>query len=118
MAALSALQRYTRELAEFFSPYDLVMTPALAERPLPVGTIDPDGDDPMAEFTRTGLFTPFTAVFNVTGQPAISLPLFQGEDGLPAAVQFAAPPAGEALLLSLASQLEAEQQWTERRPSL
>jgi amidase len=118
MAALSALQRYTRELVEFFSPYDLVMTPALAERPLPVGTIDPDGDDPIAEFTRTGLFTPFTAVFNVTGQPAISLPLFQGEDGLPAAVQFAAPPAGEALLLSLASQLEAEQQWTERRPSL
>jgi amidase len=118
MAALSQLQRYTRELVDFFSPYDLVMTPALAERPLPIGTIDPDGDNPIAEFTRTGLFTPFTAVFNVTGQPAISLPLFQGEDGLPAAVQFAAPPTGEALLLSLGSQLEAEQRWHERRAPL
>jgi amidase len=72
----------------------------------------------MGEFARTGRFTPFTAVFNVTGQPAVSLPLFQGEDGMPLAVQFAGPPAGEALLLSLASQLEAELGWAERRPEL
>jgi amidase len=118
MAALSQLQRYTRELIEWQSQFDLLMTPALAQRPLEIGDIKPDGDDVMGEFARTGLFTPFTAVFNVTGQPALSLPLFHGEDGMPAAVQFAAPPLGEARLLTLASQLEAETGWAERRPEL
>jgi len=118
MAALSQLQRYTRELVAWQSQFDLLMTPALAQRPLEIGDIRPDGDNPLAEFARTGLFTPFTAVFNVTGQPAISLPLFHGEDGMPAAVQFAGPPLGEADLLTLAAQLEAETNWAERRPEL
>jgi amidase len=118
LAAMSQLQRYTRELIEWQAQFDLLMTPALAQRPLEIGEIKADGDEPMAEFARTGLFTPFTAVFNVTGQPAISLPLFHGEDGMPAAVQFAAPPLGEAHLLTLAAQLEAETNWSERRPEL
>ena len=118
LAALAQLQRYTREIVEWGSAFDLLMTPALAQRPLEIGDIKPDGDEPMAEFARTGLFTPFTAVFNVTGQPAISLPLFQGDDGLPVAVQFAGPPLGEAKLLTLAAQLEAETNWAERRPEL
>jgi amidase len=118
MAAMSQLQRYTRELVEWSSDYDVVMTPALAKRPLEVGDIKPDGDDPLGEFARTGLFTPYTAVFNVTGQPAMSMPLFQGEDGMPAAVQFAAPPLGEAALITLAAQLEAETGWPERRAEL
>ena len=118
MAALAQLQRYTRELVEFSSGFDMLMTPALAQRPLEVGDIKPDGDNPLGEFARTGLFTPFTAVFNVTGQPAISLPLFHGEDGMPLAVQFAGQPVGEAALLSLASQLEAECGWVERKPEL
>ena len=118
LAALSQLQRYTRELIEFQSDFDLLMTPALAQRPLEIGDIKPDGDDPMGEFGRTGLFTPFTAVFNITGQPAISVPLFQADDGMPAAVQFAAPPVGEAQLLTLAAQLEAETGWQQRRPDL
>ena len=49
----------------------------------------------MATFTRSGLFTPFTPVFNASGQPGISLPLFQGEDGLPLGVQIVGRPAGE-----------------------
>ena len=118
LAAMSQLQRYTRELIEWQSQFDVLMTPALAQRPLEIGDIKPDADDVMAEFARTGVFTPFTAVFNVTGQPAISLPLFHGEDGMPAAVQFAGPPLGEAKLLTLASQLEAETNWAERRPEL
>jgi amidase len=118
MAALSQLQRYTRELVEFASRFDLLLTPALAQRPLEIGAIDTDGPEPMVGFAQTGVFTPFTAVFNVTGQPAISLPLFHGEDGMPAAVQLAAPPLGEATLISLAAQLEAEQRWQERRPEL
>ena len=118
LAALSQLQRYTREFVAFCSGFDLLMTPALATRPLAIGDIDPEAEDPMAEFARTALFTPYTAVFNVTGQPAISLPLFHGEDGLPVAVQLAGQPAGEALLITLAAQLEAEQGWGERRPAL
>jgi amidase len=118
MGALAQLQRYTRELIEFSSGFDMLMTPALARRPLEIGDIKPDGDNPLGEFARTGLFTPFTAVFNVTGQPAISLPLFHGEDGMPLAVQFAGQPLGEAALLTLAGQLEAETGWAERRAQL
>ncbi|HEY1593785.1 MAG TPA: amidase [Thermoleophilaceae bacterium] len=118
MGALAQLQRYTRELIEFSSGFDMLMTPALARRPLEIGDIKPDGDNPLGEFARTGLFTPFTAVFNVTGQPAISLPLFHGEDGMPLAVQFAGQPLGEAALLTLAGQLEAETGWAERRAEL
>jgi amidase len=72
----------------------------------------------MSTFTRSGLFTPFTPVFNSTGQPAISLPLFQGEDGLPLGVQLAGRPAGEAALLALAAQLEEARPWVSRRPQL
>jgi amidase len=72
----------------------------------------------MARFRKSGYFTPFTAIFNVTGQPAISLPLYQGEDGLPTAVQLVGPPAREEVLLSLAVQLEAAQPWSDRVPGL
>ena len=60
--------------------------------------------------------TPNTQLFNMTGQPAISLPLFDGEDGLPLAVQLAGRPAGEAELLALAAQLESARPWSGRRP--
>jgi amidase len=116
LGALARLQRHARMIIEWMASYDLLLTPSLAERPLPIGTLDLDGDHVLAEFARTGLFTPFTAVWNVTGQPAMSVPLFQGEDGLPAGVQLVGPPAGEALLLSVAARLEAEKPWADRRP--
>ena len=118
LGALARLQRHARTIVEWMSSYDLLLTPSLAQRPLPIGELDLDGDHPLAEFARTGLFTPFTAVWNVTGQPAMSVPLFQGEDGLPAGVQLVGQPAGEALLLSLAARLEAEKPWAERRPAI
>ena len=93
------LQRFARRLVSFLAPYDALLTPALAERPLPLGTLDTDAPDPMSTFTRSGLFTPFTPVFNASGQPGISLPLFHGEDGLPLGVQLVGRPAGEAALL-------------------
>jgi amidase len=62
------------------------------------------------------LFTPYTAICNVIGLPAISLPLYQGDDGLPAAVQVIGRPAAEDVLLSLAGQLEAALPWASRRP--
>jgi amidase len=116
MGAASRLQRFARGLVGFLGGYDALLTPALAERPLPLGTLDTAAPDPMATFTRSGLFTPFTPVINATGLPGISLPLFEGEDGLPLAVQLVGRPAGEAKLLALAAQLEEAQPWADRRP--
>ncbi len=110
------LQGVARHIISFLEPYDALLTPALAERPLPIGTLDTAAPEPLETFTRAGLFTPFTPMINATGQPAISVPLFQGEDGLPLAVQLIGRPAGEGQLLALAAQLEAARPWTERRP--
>ena len=110
------LQALTRQLVQFLAPYDALLTPALAERPLPLGTLDTAAPDPMSTFTRSGYFTPFTPIFNASGQPAISLPLYEGEDGLPLAVQFAGRPAEEATLISLGRQLEIAMPWAQRRP--
>jgi amidase len=112
------LQAFTRQLVQFMEPYDTLLTPALAERPLPLGTLDAGAPDPMSTFTRSGLFTPFTPVFNASGQPGISVPLFHGEDGLPLAVQLVARPAREDTLLALATQLEAARPWAARRPEM
>ncbi|MFI4993873.1 MAG: amidase [Solirubrobacterales bacterium] len=114
--AATQLQRFSRRLAAFLDPYDALLTPALAERPLPIGTLDTAAPDPMSTFTRSSYFTPFTASFNAGGQPGISLPLFHGEDGLPLGVQLVGRPAGEAALLALAAQLEEARPWADRRP--
>jgi amidase len=118
LAAAVQLQAFARRLISFLAPYDALLTPALAERPLPLGTLNTAAPEPMETFSRSGLFTPFTPVFNATGQPGISLPLFQGDDGLPLAVQIVGRPAGEAALLALATQLEAAQPWLDRRPAM
>jgi amidase len=115
-AAVVRLQAYARRLVAWMFDYDALLTPALAERPLALGTLDTAAADPMATFSRSGLFTPFTPVFNATGQPAISLPLEQGSDGLPLAVQVVGAPAGEERLLALARQLEDARPWAARRP--
>jgi amidase len=118
MALTTRLQSFARALIAFLEPYDALLTPALAERPLPHHTLDTAAPDPMSTFTRSGLFTPFTPVFNASGQPGISLPLFHGEDGLPLGVQLVGRPAGEATLLALGAQLEAARPWADRRPML
>jgi amidase len=112
------LQAYARRLVAWLSQYDALLTPVLAERPLPLGTLDTAAEHPMSTFTRSGLFTPFTPVFNASGQPGISLPLYEGEDGLPLGVQIVGAPAGEERLLALAAQLEQAQPWADRRPSV
>ncbi len=115
LQAAVKLQAVARRLVARLAFYDAVLTPVLAERPLPLGTLDTSAPDPMSTFTRSGLFTPFTPVFNATGQPAISLPLFHGEDGLPLGVQLVGRPAGEGSLLALAAQLEEARPWAGRR---
>jgi amidase len=112
------LQALTRQLVAFLEPYDALLTPALAERPLPIGTLDTAAADPMSTFTRSGMFTPFTPILNASGQPGISLPLYHGEDGLPLGVQLIGRPAGEAALLALAGQVQEAAPWADRRPSI
>ncbi|HWH92995.1 MAG TPA: amidase [Baekduia sp.] len=108
-----------RDLVTWVDQYDALLTPALAEAPLTLGTLDPlNAADPLAAFTRSASFTPFTPPCNISGQPAIALPLFQREDGLPLAVQLVGQPAGEGALLALAAQLEEAQSWAGRRPDL
>jgi amidase len=116
LLARTRLTAASREIVALWHDYDAVVTPALAQRPVRIGEIDSCSADPWEDFHRSGQFTPYTALFNVTGQPAVSLPLFHGDDGLPLAVQVAGRPAGEGQLLSLAAQLEAASPWAGRRP--
>jgi amidase len=116
MGSQLQLQAFARGLVAWADDYDALLTPSLAEAPVPLGTIDSCSPEPMSAFSRSGRFTPFTAIFNVTGQPAISLPLYQRDDGLPLGVQLAGRPAGEGELLALAAQIEAAHPWADRRP--
>jgi amidase len=116
LSAIGRLEVVARSLVSFLAPYDAVLTPALGRRPVKVGEIHGLGPDPMAHYRRSGGFTPYTAIVNVTGQPAVSLPLYHGDDGLPVAVQLIGRPAREDVLLQLALQLERALPWAERVP--
>jgi amidase len=116
LGAVAQLQALARGLVAFFAGYDLLLTPALAERPLEIGDCTGVGEDPMADLARSGRFTPFTSLFNVTGQPAIMIPIGFGEDGLPTCVQLVGKPLGEDTLLQVASQVEAARPWAQHRP--
>jgi amidase len=107
-----------RKIIAFLSAYDVLLTPALAQRPLPIGEVHGRGPDPWDHYRRSGLFTPYTSIVNITGLPAISLPLYHGEDGLPTGVQLIGQPVREDVVLSLAAQLERARPWADRRPEL
>ena len=100
VAAVARLQLRARKTVALWADVDLLLTPTLAVPPVPVGW-DTEPDDPWEQFDRAARFTPFTAAFNVTGQPAVSLPLHWTEAGLPVGVQLVGPPFGEALLLGI-----------------
>jgi amidase len=118
MSALGRLESVARSVISFLAPYDALITPALASRPLATGEVHGRGPDHWEHFRRSGLFTPYTAIINVCGLPAVSLPLYQGDDGLPTGVQLIGRAAGEGALLALAAQLERALPWADRRPSL
>jgi amidase len=114
--ASAQLEIFARALLHWMNAYDVIVTPSLAEAPVALDTVDWRTDDPIGLFTRSAAFTPFTATANVTGQPAISVPLYEHE-GLPVGVQLFGRPAQEGALLAVAAQLEAAQPWAERRPA-
>ena len=113
--AIGEMRRFAAGALTALAPYDVVLTPTLAVPPLPVGAIRDDAD-PAADFEAQKAFTPWTSAWNVTGMPAVSLPLHWTPDGLPVGVMLAARPAEEELLLSLAAQVEAAAPWADRRP--
>jgi amidase len=118
LAAVGQHQLISRMIADWFeSGFDLLLTPTLGEPPPPLGSFDDSGDDPVAALMRGAQTATFTATFNVTGQPAISLPLHWSEDGLPIGVQLVAGFGEEGLLLRVASQLEEARPWAERVPA-
>jgi amidase len=119
-AAQVQLQSFARQVIGWMGDYDVVVTPALAEAPVEHDVMDPMSEDPMGVFARSGRFTPYTAMFNVSGQPAMTVPLFDREDGIatPLSVQLIGQPAEEGALLALSAQLEAARPWAQRRPAL
>ncbi len=114
-AAIARMRQYAAATLATLAPYDAVLTPTLATPPPLVGALRDDAD-PEADFEAQKRFTPWTSAWNVTGMPAVSLPLHWTSDGLPVGVMLAARPAEEELLLALASQVETAAPWRDRRP--
>jgi amidase len=113
--AVGELRRVAARTLAALSPYDAVLTPTLAVPPLPVGAIR-DDEDPAEDFEAQKRFTPYTSMWNVTGSPAVSLPMHWTPEDLPVGVMLATPPGAEAVLLSLAAQVEAAVPWADRKP--
>ena len=116
--AVQTLQGVGRVVARFFQDYDVVLTPTLAEPPLSLGSFDALPDDPMHGFTRSASFVCFTPLCNMTGQPAMSVPLFWNTDNLPVGSHFIGRFGDEATLFRLAAQLEEARPWGNRRPAI
>ncbi|GBD27233.1 6-aminohexanoate-cyclic-dimer hydrolase [bacterium HR30] len=111
------LQGFTRRMASWWeSGFDILLSPTMAEPPPLIGEICATPDDPMRGFQRSIPLVAFTAPFNVTGQPAASLPLHWSSSGLPIGVQLVAAYGREDLIFSLASQLEQASPWMTRKP--
>ena len=106
--------QWARRMAEWWLGYDLLLTPTLGGRPPRLGWFTADG--PEREGERIASFIPYTAQFNMTGQPAVSLPLHWTPDGLPVGVQLVAGYGREDVLVRIASQLEQAEPWAGRRP--
>jgi amidase len=116
--AFDILNTVSRSVAPFFEKYDLLLTPTLPDPPQPLGTFNADapGYDGLGWSSKTLGSCPYTPLFNVTGQPAMSVPLEHSSEGLPIGMQFAAKFGDEATLFRLAGQLEEARPWISRRP--
>ena len=118
LLVVGLLQLMARQIARFFVNYDVWLTPTLAEPPLPLGSFDPKPGNPLYGLQRAAAFVPFTPLCNVTGQPAMSVPLFWNAQGLPIGTHFVGRFGGEATLFRLAAQLEMARPWAARRPKV
>ena len=124
LEAITAAHAWSRRVASWFASaetggggYDLLLTPTMAEPPPEIGDVVGTKEDPWRGMARATPFAAYAAPFNVTGQPAMSVPLFwDPSSGLPIGVQVAAPYGREDLLLQVAAQLETARPWADRRP--
>ncbi len=115
--AVHALESVGYSVAPWWDDFDLLLTPTLAEPPVRLGTFV-DDETPILGFLRAAAFAPFCAGFNITGQPAISLPLGTSDDGLPMGVHLVAAYGREDLLVRVASQIETAAPWAQRTPTI
>jgi amidase len=115
-AALKTMQVEARKSVMATAAYDIILTPTLALPPQPVEFFAEDGE-PLDNLRRQGAFTPFTGVYNMTGQPAISLPLHWTADGVPIGISLIGRPAGEGPLIALSAQIEEARPWAGRKPA-
>jgi amidase len=117
-AAVSTGSALARQFGQWWTDHDLLVTPTLGQLPPLIGELEPPADDPFATQERTSQLVPFTTHFNVTGQPAISLPLHVSAARLPVGVQLVAAYGREDLLIQVAAQLEDAAPWADRTPPL
>jgi amidase len=115
--SLSTLRSRARVELERTAMYDAVLTPTLAQPPSLVGGLRNDAD-PAQDFENQKRFTPFTAPYNMSGQPAVSIPLHWTDDNLPIGIHLIGRPGDEVTLLRLAAQIEAAEPWAHRKPNL
>jgi Asp-tRNA(Asn)/Glu-tRNA(Gln) amidotransferase A subunit family amidase len=117
---MEEIQRFSRKIARWYQEggYDLLLTPTLAIPPTRLGAFQSAPDDPMKWLGPALAFTAFTRIQNLTGQPAMSVPLFWNRDQIPIGVQFGGRFGDEATLFRLASQLERARPWANRKPMI
>ena len=111
--AIKINHRLGQELEKMFDQYDVLLSPVLASPPVKIGTIDMNTNDMKTYVERLTKYSPFTGIFNQSGQPSMSVPLFRTKDNLPVGSMFSAAFGNENLLFSLAGQLERAQPWSE-----
>ena len=116
--AVNRMHRIGREVARFMVDYDILLTPSLASPPISLGVLAPHNPNALEHTRNIFTFAPFTPLANITGQPAISLPLSHNAENLPVGVHFAARFGGEATLFRLAAQLEEAKPWAARLPPI
>jgi amidase len=117
--AFARVNELSRQMGHFFTGYDLWLTPTMAVPPVELGVFDANADHTASSWIRHILdYCPFTAPFNATGQPGISLPLHTSSGGLPVGMHFVSRLGDEATLLQIAGQLEEAAPWSQRRPPI
>jgi amidase len=115
MESMLALRLFARGFIRATAHYDVLLAPVTTMTPRPLGWFDSDGDG-AADFERQKRYAAFTALFNVTGQPAVSVPLFWTDGGLPIGAMLVGRPADEVTLIALSAQVEAARPWAHRHP--